>query len=73
VTLCLSRQQYLEFVFDHTVATWLSVAFGALGPSAVTYLGTVKNLAQVRLNEEDLGIVWTAPWRVNVGKHCASG
>jgi hypothetical protein len=38
--------------------------------SFVTYLdlGTVKNLAHVRLNGEDLGIVWTAPWRVNVGK-----
>jgi len=37
--------------------------------AAVTYLdlGAVKNLAQVRLNGEDLGIVWTAPWRVNVG------
>jgi hypothetical protein len=31
-------------------------------------LGAVKNLAQVRLNGKDLGIVWTAPWRVSVGK-----
>jgi alpha-L-rhamnosidase len=31
-------------------------------------LGAVKNLAQVRLNGEDLGIVWTAPWRVNISK-----
>jgi hypothetical protein len=29
-------------------------------------LGTVKNLAQVRLNGKDLGIVWCAPWRVEV-------
>ena len=38
--------------------------------SAITYLdlGTVRNLAQVRLNGEDLGIIWTAPWRVHVGK-----
>jgi len=29
-------------------------------------LGTVKNLAEVRLNGENLGVVWTAPWRVEV-------
>ncbi len=27
-------------------------------------LGAVKSLAQVRLNGKDLGVVWTAPWRV---------
>ena len=27
-------------------------------------LGTVKNVARVRLNGHDLGVVWTAPWRV---------
>lgn len=29
-------------------------------------LGVVKNIARVRLNGKDLGIVWTAPWRVDV-------
>lgn len=29
-------------------------------------LGTVKNIAQVKLNGKDLGIVWTDPWRVNI-------
>jgi hypothetical protein len=29
-------------------------------------LGKVKNLAQVRLNGRDLGVVWTAPWQVDV-------
>ncbi len=28
--------------------------------------GVVKNLAQVRLNGRDLGIVWCAPWRVDI-------
>lgn len=29
-------------------------------------LGTVKNLASVRLNGRDLGIVWTSPWQVDI-------
>jgi len=29
-------------------------------------LGVVKNLASVRLNGRDLGVVWCAPWRVEI-------
>ena len=29
-------------------------------------LGRVQNLATVRLNGNDLGVVWTAPWRVEI-------
>ncbi|MCC8426184.1 glycosyl hydrolase [Mucilaginibacter sp. UR6-11] len=29
-------------------------------------LGEVKNLARVKLNGKDLGVVWTAPWRVEL-------
>ncbi len=29
-------------------------------------LGRVKNLARVRLNGHDLGVVWCAPWRVGI-------
>jgi hypothetical protein len=30
-------------------------------------LGEVKNIAHVRLNGRDLGIVWTSPWIVSAG------
>ncbi len=29
-------------------------------------LGKFKNVAQVRLNGKDLGVVWTAPWQVEI-------
>ena len=31
-------------------------------------LGRVKNLARVRLNGHDLGVVWCAPWRVDISR-----
>jgi hypothetical protein len=38
----------------------------ASGQKCVLDLGKVKNLARVRLNGHDLGVVWCAPWRVEV-------
>jgi hypothetical protein len=35
-------------------------------PSLFLDLGTVRNVAAVRLNGRDLGVVWCAPWRVEV-------
>lgn len=36
------------------------------GSRLVLDLGEVKDLARVRLNGKDLGVVWTAPWRVEI-------
>ncbi len=36
-------------------------------------LGVVRNLARVRLNGRDLGVVWTAPWRVDVSGALKNG
>ncbi len=29
-------------------------------------LGEIKNMAKIRLNGKDLGVVWTAPWSINI-------
>jgi hypothetical protein len=36
-------------------------------------LGVVHNLAQVRLNGHDLGVVWCAPWQVDISKAIRAG
>lgn len=38
----------------------------APGQKYILDLGEVKNLARVRLNGHDLGVVWCAPWRVDL-------
>lgn len=38
----------------------------APGEDTMLDLGTVHHLAQVRLNDRDLGVVWCAPWQVRV-------
>jgi hypothetical protein len=36
------------------------------GRRMLLHLGVVKNIASVRLNGKDLGIVWTEPWAVDI-------
>jgi hypothetical protein len=44
-----------------------------LRSTAFLDLGVVKNLARVRLNGHDLGVVWTAPWRVEISGAVKAG
>ena len=61
--------------FYSGAATYRNVFRLPRGTSKQVYLelGEVKNLAQVRVNGSDAGIVWTAPWRVDIGKFVRSG
>mgnify|MGYP006198232703 CR=1 FL=1 len=38
----------------------------------VRNLGEVKNLARVRLNGQDLGVLWTDPWEVEISSNMKS-
>jgi len=52
-----------------TYKTGFNVPSGKItGKKAVVYLdlGVVKHIARVLLNDKDLGVVWTAPWTVNL-------
>jgi hypothetical protein len=36
-------------------------------------LGTVKNIAEVTLNGKNLGVIWTAPWQVDISSAIHAG
>ncbi|MEI6605350.1 MAG: glycosylhydrolase-like jelly roll fold domain-containing protein, partial [Verrucomicrobiota bacterium] len=50
------------------IATYRKIINLAQAPLGKTYLdlGVVHDMARVKLNGKDLGVVWCAPWRVEV-------
>ena len=50
--------------FDYTAVT---------GGPVYLDLGVVKNIARVVLNDHDLGIIWTAPWQVDISPALKNG
>ena len=36
-------------------------------------LGVVKDMARVKLNAQDVGVVWCAPWRIEVSEFLKEG
>ncbi len=68
-----------EFGIRHYsgIATY-SGAFALSAPDAdsrelVLDLGTVRCMARVRLNGRDLGVLWCAPWQVNIAGAAQAG
>jgi hypothetical protein len=53
----------------------LDISADRLGPDRVLLLdlGQVKNLAQVKLNGQDLGILWKPPFRVDISRVAHAG
>lgn len=58
--------------YRHTF-DWNTPQTAAPSLSTVLNLGTVRYLAQVRLNGQDLGVIWCAPWQVEVTRALRPG
>ena len=56
-----------------TYRTSFNLQSSMLKSPLILDLGTVHALATVRLNGKDLGVVWCAPWRVDISKAAKSG
>ena len=58
-----------------TYSTTLAIPQDKLGPDVRAYLdlGAVRDLAEVAINGKPVGVVWTAPFRVDVTEHLKPG
>jgi hypothetical protein len=57
------------------IATYRKSFSLAQVPTGKTYLdlGIVRDMARVKLNDKDLGVVWCAPWRIEVTSAIKAG
>ena len=51
----------------------IDIPASAIGDETWLSLGSVKNIAEVRLNGQDLGIVWKEPWKVDASSAVKPG
>jgi len=58
--------KYFSGTAVYSLAFDLPAAHGSAGVELALDLGSVKNLAQVRLNGTDLGVLWKPPFRVPI-------
>jgi hypothetical protein len=68
-----SEDQRIRYYSGKAVYTKEFDYTGAAEGRVVVDLGLVKNIARVVLNGKDLGIVWTAPWQVDLSSALKSG
>ncbi|MGN0201980.1 MAG: glycosyl hydrolase [Candidatus Cryptobacteroides sp.] len=71
-----SRDDNLYIRYYSGTATYsktVNVDASAIGESTWLCLGNVCNIAGVRLNGEDLGIVWKRPWKVDISSAVREG
>ena len=63
-----SKEADVRVRYFSGIATYTKTFDCAVLPAERTFLslGTVKNMARIKLNGQDLGIQWTDPWRVEV-------
>ena len=57
-----------KFDLNHKADT--AIKPGEKGERLFLNLGNVKNVAEVRLNGKNLGILWCAPWRIEITDVC---
>jgi hypothetical protein len=61
-----SELRYFSGIATYKKSFDLAKAADSLGESISLDVGSVHNMARIRLNGRELGILWCAPWRVDI-------